>query len=220
MLRADNLSKIYKKQDGKVIAINNLSLDIPTGDFVAIVGPSGSGKSSLLLMLGGMLFPTEGEVIINGESIYQLTLNEIAKLRQQQLGFIFQTFHLIPYLTALENVQMPMLLKGLSSKEQAENAESLLEKVGLSDRMDHKPSELSVGQQQRIALARMLANNPSIILADEPTGNLDSETGQRMIQFFFELNAEGRTVVLVTHDIRVAEQAKNTITISNGTISG
>lgn len=220
MLKVQKVSKIYKRRDQELKAIDNVSLEIPKGDFVSIIGPSGSGKSSLLLMLGGMLSPTLGKVVIDGESLYDLDPDAIALLRQKKIGFVFQTFNLIPYLTALQNIQVPLLLSGMSEMEQVKRAEYLLEKVGLADRRDHKPSELSVGQQQRIAVARMLANDPSIILADEPTGNLDPETSQSLMKFFVELNNEGRTIVMVTHDMKVANQAKRSITISKGGTSG
>lgn len=216
MLRVKNVSKIYKKRDKEIKAIDDVTLEVAEGDFVSIIGPSGSGKSSLLLMLGGMLSPTYGKVFIDNQSLYDLSPNEIASLRQNKMGFVFQTFNLIPYLSALQNVQLPLLLSGLSQKEQLKRAEFLLEKVSLSDRLDHKPSELSVGQQQRIALARMLANDPSIILADEPTGNLDPEMSQTVIQFLRDLNNEGRTIIMVTHDMKVAAQAKRSITLAKG----
>lgn len=216
MLKVKSVSKIYKKRDQEVKAIDNVSLEIPKGDFVSIIGPSGSGKSSLLLMLGGMLSPSLGKVFIDDESLYDLSPNEIAALRQKKMGFVFQTFNLIPYLSAIQNVQLPLLLGGLHAKDQVEKAKYLLERVGLDDRMDHKPSELSVGQQQRIALARMLANDPSIILADEPTGNLDPEMSQTVMKFLIELNKEGRTIVMVTHDMKVANQAKRSVMISKG----
>lgn len=216
MLKVKSVSKIYKKRDQEVKAIDNVSLEIPKGDFVSIIGPSGSGKSSLLLMLGGMLSPSLGKVFIDDESLYDLSPNEIAALRQKKMGFVFQTFNLIPYLSAIQNVQVPLLLSGMHEKDQVEKAQYLLKRVGLEDRMDHKPSELSVGQQQRIALARMLANDPSIILADEPTGNLDPEMSQTVIKFLIELNKEGRTIVMVTHDMKVANQAKRSVMISKG----
>lgn len=216
MLKVKDVSKIYKKKEEEVIAIDHVSLDIPKGDFVSIIGPSGSGKSSLLLMLGGMLSPTFGQVFVEEVSLYDLTPGEIAELRQKKIGFVFQTFNLIPYLSALQNVQVPLLLSGLKKDLQIDKAAALLKRVGLEDRMNHEPSELSVGQQQRIALARMLANDPSIILADEPTGNLDPEMSQTVIRFLTELNQEGRTIVMVTHDMKVARQAKRSVTISKG----
>lgn len=216
MLKVKNVSKIYKKGCQEVKAIDDVSLTISKGDFVSITGPSGSGKSSLLLMLGGMLSPSLGKILIDEDSLYELNPNERASLRQKKMGFVFQTFNLIPYLSAMQNVQVPLFLSGMDEKTQMERAQVLLERVGLGDRMDHIPSELSVGQQQRIALARMLANDPDIILADEPTGNLDPEMSQHVINFLAELNQEGRTIVLVTHDMNVAKRAKRTIKISKG----
>jgi putative ABC transport system ATP-binding protein len=216
MLAIKNLSKVYQKRGQEVKALDNVSLDIPSGDFVAIIGASGSGKSSLLLMLGGMLSPSKGHVMVDGKSLYEMDANARAALRRQKMGFVFQTFNLIPYLTALQNVQISLLLNGKDENEQLERAKALLEKVGLGDRLDHKPAELSVGQQQRIALARMMANDPAIILADEPTGNLDPEMGQVVMDFLCELNAAGKTVVMVTHDMKIANRAKRTVTISKG----
>lgn len=213
MLKVKNVSKIYRKGQQEIKAINQVTLDIPKGDFVALTGPSGSGKSSLLLMLGGMLSPTEGEVWIDGESLYDLNANQRARVRQKKIGFVFQTFNLIPYLSAMQNVQVPLLLVGLDEEAQQKRAQTLLERVGLGDRLDHKPAELSVGQQQRVALARMLANDPSVILADEPTGNLDPDMSAHVMRFLTELNQEGRTIVLVTHDRQVAQQAKRMLTI-------
>jgi putative ABC transport system ATP-binding protein len=216
MLKVKNVSKIYTRNNQKVMAVDDISLDVKEGDFVSLIGPSGSGKSSLLLMLGGMLSPTNGKVLIDEESLYDLSIKQLAALRQKKIGFVFQTFNLIPYLTAEQNVQLPLLLHGLNPKEQLERAQQLLIRVGLEDRMGHTPSELSIGQQQRIALARMLANDPSIILADEPTGNLDPEMSSLVIDFLTELNDEGRTIVLVTHDMKVAERAKRTVTLQKG----
>lgn len=218
MLKVNKISKIYTKSGKQVKAIDNVSLEISSGDFVSLMGPSGSGKSSLLLMLGGMLTPSQGEVIIEGQSLYDLNPDGISALRQEKIGFIFQTFNLIPYLTALQNVQVPLLLKGMGGKQQIEKATNLLEKVGLSERIHHEPAELSVGQQQRVALARMLANEPSIILADEPTGNLDPEMSEHVIQFLCKLNQEGRTIVMVTHDRNVAAHAKRKLTLVNGAL--
>ena len=218
MLRMENVSKSYRHRGQIVNALDEASLHIPEGDFVAVVGPSGSGKSTLLLMLGGMLSPSEGRVLLAGQSIYDLTSDGRARLRKRSVGFVFQTFNLVPYLTALENVQIPMFLAGIDDDAQQERATTLLERVGLGDRLDHKPGELSVGQQQRVALARMLANDPEVILADEPTGNLDPETGRQIIGFFEEFNREGRTVVMVTHDPRAAERARRTLKLADGKI--
>jgi putative ABC transport system ATP-binding protein len=218
MLRMENVSKSYMHRGQVVKALDEATVHIRRGDFVSVVGPSGSGKSTLLLMLGGMLSPSSGHVLLGDESIYDLTSDGRARLRQENIGFVFQTFNLVPYLTALENVQIPLYLAGADEDSQEEIASSLLERVGLGDRLDHKPSELSVGQQQRVALARMLANNPAVILADEPTGNLDPETADQVIKFFEEFNQEGRTIVMVTHDPKAAERAKKTLRLRDGKI--
>ena len=218
MLKLQSVTKHYQHR-GKIIrALQEATLEIPHGDFVAMVGPSGSGKSTLLLILGGMLSPAQGQVLFDGQSLYDLAPADRAKLRKQKIGFVFQTFNLMPYLTALENVQVPLLLAGIGETEQQGKATSLLERLGLGDRLDHKPSELSVGQQQRVALARMLANDPAVILADEPTGNLDPETSQSILDFFEAVNREGKTIVMVTHDPGAARRAKRTLRLVNGQI--
>ena len=219
MLRIEDASKSYNHRGRIVRAMYNMTLSIETGDFTCIVGPSGSGKSTVLLTLGGMLTPSEGRVMIDGESLYDLPADDRARIRRERIGFVFQTFNLVPYLSAVENVQVPLVLSGGSDGARAARAESLLKQVGLGDRLDHKPSELSVGQQQRVALARMLANDPEIILADEPTGNLDPETGRRVVGFLAELNAQGRTIVMVTHDRQAAGEAKTLLWLREGRIS-
>ena len=218
MLRMENVSKTYRHRGQLVTALNGANAEIPEGDFVSIVGPSGSGKSTLLLMLGGMLSPSGGRVFLDDQSIYDLDANGRAQLRKQKVGFVFQTLNLVPYLSAIENVQIPLYLVGSDISSQQARAEELLTRVGLSDRMHHKPCELSVGQQQRVALARMLANDPAVILADEPTGNLDPETSRQVIDFLEEVNGEGRTVVMVTHDPRAAERAKRILRLDRGAI--
>ncbi len=220
MLRMENVSKQYRHRGQMVAALNPTSATIEDGDFVAIVGPSGSGKSTLLLMLGGMLSPSSGDVFLDDQSVYALNSDDRARLRKSKLGFVFQTFNLVPYLTALENVQVPLYLAGIDSDAQRDRAAALLDRVGLAERLHHKPCELSVGQQQRVALARMLANDPAIILADEPTGNLDPETGRDVIRFFEAINAEGKTIVMVTHDPRAAERATRSLRLTNGHIVG
>lgn len=220
MLCMENVVKTYMLRRQPVMGLAGASIEIAKGDFVSLVGPSGSGKSTLLLMLGGMLSPTSGRVTLDGQSLYERSADERATLRQQYIGFVFQTFNLVPYLTALENVQIPLFLAGVAGDEQRSRAAALLERVGLGDRLEHKPSELSVGQQQRVALARMLANDPAVILADEPTGNLDPETAAQVIGFFEEFNAEGRTVVMVTHDPRAASRAKRVIRLAEGRLAG
>jgi putative ABC transport system ATP-binding protein len=214
----ENVSKTYRHRGRSVTALDGANAEIARGDFVSIVGPSGSGKSTLLLMLGGMLSPSAGRVLLEGQSIYDLDANGRARLRRRKIGFVFQTFNLVPYLSALENVQVPLFLAGMDEMAQKDRAAALLDRVGLGDRLDHKPSELSVGQQQRVALARMLANDPAVILADEPTGNLDPETSRQVIDFLVDVNAEGRTVVMVTHDPRAAERAKRVLRLDRGSI--
>jgi putative ABC transport system ATP-binding protein len=218
MIALESVTKKFQHRGRPVTAMDNISLEIPKGDFVAIIGPSGSGKSTFLHLLGGMLSPTEGKVRIGKDSLYDLTADERSALRKKKIGFVFQTFNLVPYLTALENVQVPLVLAGLGEEEQKRRAEALLGRLGLSDRLDHKPRELSVGQQQRVALARMLANDPVLILADEPTGNLDPETAEGIMDFLGELNGEGRTIVMVTHDLRLARRAKRALRLVNGAI--
>ena len=218
MLRMEAVSKSYNHRAKAVSALEGATLDIPAGDFVSVVGPSGSGKSTLLLILGGMLSPSAGRVFLDDQSVYDLTPDRRAAVRREKIGFVFQTFNLVPYLTAMENVQIPLFLAGASKHEQRERAAALLARLGLSDRLDHKPSELSVGQQQRVALARVLANDPVVILADEPTGNLDPETGRQIITFLDEINKEGRTVVMVTHDPGAARRARRTLKLAAGVI--
>jgi putative ABC transport system ATP-binding protein len=219
MLKMENVTKAYKHRGQMVTALDNATVEIPRGDFVSLVGPSGSGKSTLLLMLGGMLSPSQGRILLEDESIYDMHPNQRAQMRRQKVGFVFQTFNLVPYLSALENVQIPLFLAKMDGPAQKERATSLLERVGLGDRIHHKPGELSVGQQQRVALARMLANDPAVILADEPTGNLDPETSQQIIGFLEEFNQEGRTIVMVTHDPRAAKRAKRLLRLNAGTIA-
>ena len=218
MLRMENVTKTYQMRRQTVVALDNACLEIPEGDFVSLIGPSGSGKSTLLLMLGGMLSPSSGRLSLHDESMYDLDADGRARLRKANIGFVFQTFNLIPYLSALENVQIPLYLSGHNETEQRERAMALLDRVGLADRFDHKPAELSVGQQQRVALARMLANDPAVILADEPTGNLDPETSDQIIGFFEQFNDEGRTIIMVTHNPTAAERAKRVLKLRDGKI--
>jgi len=218
MLEMVSVSKVHRNHDQTVTALDDASLRIPPGDFVSLVGPSGSGKSTLLLTLGGMLSPSAGRVLLDGESLYEMPRGRRASIRRKKIGFLFQTFNLVPYLSALENVQVPLLLAGAGAAKQKDKAAALLEHMGLADRLAHRPPELSVGQQQRVALARMLANDPEIILADEPTGNLDPDTSHHVIAFLVEINQEGRTVVMVTHDPEAAQKAKRTLRLSEGQI--
>ncbi len=216
MIALKSVTKRFQHRGQPVTALDDVSLEVAKGDFVAVIGPSGSGKSTFLHVVGGMLSPSQGTVRVGGESLYEMTSDARSALRQKKVGFVFQTFNLVPYLTALENVQVPLVLAGVEDKDQKGRAEALLGRLGLSDRLDHKPSELSVGQQQRVALARMLANDPALILADEPTGNLDPETSAGIMDFLAELNSEGRTVVMVTHDMHLAGRAKRALRLVAG----
>jgi putative ABC transport system ATP-binding protein len=219
VFRLEAITKSYTRRGHEVVAFRAASVSIGKGEYVAIVGPSGSGKTSLLSMLGGMLSPNLGRVLFCETSLYDLSVEDRTRLRRQNIGFVFQTFNLVPYLSAIENVQLPLYLAGLSPDAQREQALKLLDRVGLGDRVDHKPCELSVGQQQRVALARTLSNNPPVILADEPTGNLDPDSRAQVLDFFDELHAEGHTIVMVTHDVAAADRAERRLSLRAGEIS-
>ncbi|MGE3805328.1 MAG: ABC transporter ATP-binding protein [Gemmataceae bacterium] len=218
MLNMKKVTKHYRLRQQTVTALGDASLEIPRGDFVSIVGPSGSGKSTLLLLLGGMLAPSSGQILVDGQSIYDLPVKSRTAWRRRKIGFVFQSFHLVPYLTALENVEVPLYLAGVKKSKQRTRAAALLEGVGLADRLEHKPSELSVGQQQRVALARTLANDPELILADEPTGNLDPERREQVFSFLVGLHREGKTIVLVTHDPLIAARCRRVVRLDSGKI--
>ena len=200
MIAVNDVTKSYIIGGNQVNALHDVSLEISEGDFMAVTGPSGSGKSTLLYTLGGLLTPNTGRVLVNESDIYSLNQRMRAKFRRDNVGFIFQTFELLPYLTALENVMLPLSIDGVSGWEQEDRAYDSLEKVGLDERADHKPTELSGGEQQRVAVARGLVNKPKILLADEPTGNLDQKTGDGIMGLLSDLNEEGQTIVFVTHD--------------------
>jgi len=219
VIKAENITKRYQRREGPVLALDGVSMEIAEGEFVSIMGPSGCGKSTLLLTLGCLIRPTEGKVWLDGRSVYDLNHEEAAALRLKTIGFVFQTFNLVPYLTALENVQLPLYLSGLPPARQRTRAEELLDQVGLGDRLSHKPSELSVGQQQRVALARTLANEPRLILADEPTGNLDPALAEEMLDHLEGLHQEGVTVVMVTHDPLLAARAERQLRLVEGRVS-
>lgn len=216
MFRLEQVSKIYRKNNESIVALRLDGLDIAEGEYLAVVGPSGSGKSTLLSILGGMLAPTAGRVSFAGQPLYELPLEERARIRREKIGFVFQTFNLVPYLTALENVQLPLYLSGLPLADQRDRAAHLLQRVGLEQRLQHKPFELSTGQQQRVALARTLANDPRVILADEPTGNLDPESRKTVLDFFDAFHAEGRTILMVTHDPAAAQRAGRILRLNEG----
>ncbi|AEM77756.1 putative ABC transport system ATP-binding protein [Thermoanaerobacter thermohydrosulfuricus] len=218
LIKIRNLTKIYKMGENEVRALDGINLDIEKGEFVSIVGQSGSGKTTLMNIIGCLDVKTSGEYFLNGIDTSKLSDNQLADLRCSEIGFVFQNFNLLQKMTALENVELPMIYKGVPTKERRQRAEMLLEMVGLKERMHHRPNELSGGQQQRVAIARALANNPHLILADEPTGNLDSKSGSEIMKIIKELNERGNTVVLITHDPNIAAQAKRIVRIKDGRI--
>lgn len=214
-----NVWKTYSMGDVKVHALKGLTLKVKKGQFLAIMGPSGSGKSTAMNMIGCLDVPSKGEVFLSGRNISNMTESELAQIRGRKIGFIFQKFNLLNTLSAKENITLPMTFQGVPLEERNQRAEELLDLVGLKDRMDHKPTELSGGQQQRVAIARSLANDPEVVLADEPTGNLDSKTGHSVIDFLHKLHKEkGTTIVLVTHDNRIAQEAEKVEYLSDGVL--
>lgn len=213
-----DICKIYNPGENEVRALDHVDLIINRNEFVAIIGQSGSGKSTLMNMLGCLDVPTTGTYILNGQDVSHLTDDELSDIRNREIGFIFQGFNLIPGLTALENVELPLIYRGVPKKERIKLAQTALEKVGLAKRMTHKPSEMSGGQQQRVAIARAIAQAPPVILADEPTGNLDSGSTAEIMEILKELHKEGRTVILITHDNEIAERAERIIRIKDGRI--
>lgn len=218
LIEATNLVKLYRMGEETVHALDGVSFNIPRGDYCAIVGPSGSGKSTLMNIIGGLDTPSDGRIVIADNDIGAMNDDDLAVFRNQTIGFVFQSFNLLPRLTALENVELPMIYGGVLPKERKERAAELLERVGLGQRMGHRPTQLSGGQQQRVAIARALAGRPALLLADEPTGALDSNTGVEILALFGQLNREGATVVLVTHDHDVARATKRTIEMRDGHI--
>ena len=213
-----DMSKIYNPGENEVKALDHVSLTIERGEFVAIIGQSGSGKSTLMNMIGCLDVPTDGTYILNGADVSHLSDDELSDIRNKEIGFIFQGFNLIANLTAQENVELPLIYRGVAQKERHHLSEVALNKVGLSKRMDHKPAEMSGGLQLRVAIARAIAQAPPVILADEPTGNLDSASSKEILAILKELHADGRTVILITHDNEIAEQARRVIRIKDGRI--
>ena len=218
MIEMQAIRKVYSTGRVEVEALRGVDLDIVENEYVAVVGPSGSGKSTLMNILGCLDTPTSGQYVLSGEAVGGLDRNRLAEIRNRKIGFVFQNFNLLPYASALENVELPLLFGGVSAKERHDRAASMLRKVGLEDRMDHKPTELSGGQMQRVAIARALVNEPAIVLADEPTGNLDSASGRAIVELFQELHAAGQTIVLITHDSNVARLASRQVRVQDGLV--
>lgn len=217
MIELNNISRIFQKDGGiEVKGLDDVSLRIAEGEFIAIIGPSGSGKSTLLNTLGFLDSPSSGQYLFKGKQLSGKHTSALARVRNQEIGFVFQSFHLLNNVTALENVELPLIYS--DKKDIRKLAEKALDAVGLGDRMDHKPNELSGGQQQRVAIARALVNQPGIILADEPTGNLDSKSSEEILQIFTQLNQQGKTIIMITHEAEIAQKAKRVIRISDGKV--
>ncbi len=218
IIHAAHLSKIYNIGTVETIALDNVSFDIKKGEFVAIMGPSGSGKSTLMHLLGALDTPTKGEYVLDGEEVSKLTDDALADIRNRKIGFVFQAFNLLPRRTALQNVVLPMSYAGIPKLEREETARKYLTMVGLADRMDHTSNQLSGGQMQRVAIARSLVMNPSILLADEPTGNIASSQAAEIMQIFQDLNDKGHTIIMITHELDIAEHAKRILQLKDGKI--
>lgn len=219
LIEIKKITKIYEMGDEKLFALNEVDLTIEKNEYVAIMGPSGSGKSTLMNIIGCLDTPTSGEYFLNGKDVHEMDDNELAEIRNREIGFVFQTFNLLPRSNALHNVELPLVYSGMSRAERLRKAEEALTNVGLADRMTHKPNELSGGQRQRVSVARALINNPSIILADEPTGNLDTKTGEEIMELFRELSNKGNTIIIVTHEEDIAKHANRIVKIRDGMIA-
>ena len=218
LIRSENLWKIYQLGQQEVNALSGVSMTVERNEFLAIMGPSGSGKSTLMNLLGCLDTPSRGEYWLNDQLVSSLTENELAHIRNQEIGFVFQVFNLLPRASAFHNVELPLIYRGTSKKERNRKVQHALEMVEISHRMDHRPSELSGGERQRVAIARALANEPSLLMADEPTGNLDSKTGSEILKLFHKIHSQGNTIIMVTHDPDIASQAERIIYIRDGKI--
>ncbi len=218
IIEIEKLHKVYLLGKTQVHALRGIDLLIQQGEYTAIMGPSGSGKSTLMNIIGCLDVPSSGLYRLNGQDVSHLTDNELAKIRNKEIGFVFQTFNLLPRATALHNVELPLIYNGTASSKRKDKAKEALDKVGLTDRMHHKPNELSGGQRQRVAIARALVNNPAMILADEPTGNLDTSTGEEIMEIFDLLNEQGNTIILVTHEDFIAKHARRIIRLKDGLV--
>ena len=218
LIDTQDIWKTYVMGSEEIHALRGVSISIERGEYVAIMGPSGSGKSTLMNLIGCLDTPSKGSYLLNGKQVSQMNDNELARIRNQEIGFVFQTFNLLPRASALQNVELPLIYAGVQGKDRAQRARAALEKVELISRMGHRPNELSGGQRQRVAIARALVNNPSILLADEPTGNLDSKTGNEIMALFARLHEAGNTIILVTHEADIAAYARRTIHIRDGQV--
>jgi len=218
IIKTQGLKKIYQMGGEQVKALDGVDIELERGEYVAIMGPSGSGKSTLMNLLGCLDTPSEGEYWLNGHAVSTLNDDELAQVRNKEVGFVFQSFHLLPRYSALDNVQLPLVYSNIAREERLERAMRALEQVDLTDRIHHRPNELSGGQRQRVAIARALINQPSILLADEPTGNLDSTTGREILNLFEHLHTAGHTIILVTHDLEVASHANRIIRLRDGRV--
>ncbi|WP_198027715.1 ABC transporter ATP-binding protein [Paenibacillus forsythiae] len=216
MLRMQNINKSYYMGDEELPILHNVNLSVHSGEFVSILGPSGSGKSTMMNIIGCLDVPSSGKYLLSGNDINDLDEMELAHIRNREIGFVFQNFQLLPRMTALQNVELPLIYRGLSFSERQQRAKAILERVGLAERMKNLPNQLSGGQQQRVAIARALVTEPTILLADEPTGALDQKTGAQVMELFEELNHDGRTIVMITHDIKIARHAKRIVHILDG----
>jgi putative ABC transport system ATP-binding protein len=218
LIETRDLWKTYVMGEEEIHALRGVSIQIERGEYVAIMGPSGSGKSTLMNLIGCLDTPSKGSYLLNGKQVSEMNDNELARIRNQEIGFVFQTFNLLPRASALQNVELPLVYAGIPAKDRQKLAKSALDRVELTSRMSHKPNELSGGQRQRVAIARALVNNPSILLADEPTGNLDSKTGAEIMALFAKLHEAGNTIVLVTHEADIAAFAHRTISVRDGQV--
>jgi len=218
VIQIENLTRVYQMGETEVRALAGVSLEVKRNEYIAIMGPSGSGKSTLMNMIGCLDTPSSGEYILNGNRVSQMNDSDLAEVRNREIGFVFQTFNLLPRTSCLANVELPLIYAGVKASDRKERALDVLDKVGLGDRVDHKPNELSGGQRQRVAIARALVNSPSILLADEPTGNLDTKTGDEIMLLYEELYRAGNTIILVTHENEIAEYARRIVRLRDGLV--